>query len=98
MLFKHKRSRYFKTSKTGEAIANEIVSTLDSLNNPLQDCRSQGNDNGANMRGAIKGVQNRVLEKKESAIFLPIYFTNYIFPNDNEPTNCIKYFDYLVTI
>ena len=50
-------------------IANEIVSTLDSLYVPLQDFRSQGYDNGANMRKAIKGAQNKILEKNESAIF-----------------------------
>ncbi|XP_066436824.1 zinc finger MYM-type protein 1-like [Eleutherodactylus coqui] len=59
------------SSKTSEAITNEIISTLDSFNIPLDDCRSQRYDSGANMRGQVNGVQSRVFEKNNSVIFSP---------------------------
>jgi hypothetical protein len=40
-------------------------------NVPLQDCCSQGYDNGANMRGKINGVKARILEKNRCALFSP---------------------------
>ena len=33
--------------------------------------RSQGYDNGANMRGKINGVKSRILEKNKCALFSP---------------------------
>ncbi|KAJ8893955.1 hypothetical protein PR048_006556 [Dryococelus australis] len=57
--------------KTGEAITDEILPTLETLQVPLADCRAQGYDNGSNMRGHISGVQSRTLEKNEFAIFSP---------------------------
>lgn len=34
-------------------------------------CRSQGYDNGANMRGRNKGVQARILSQERRALFMP---------------------------
>jgi len=59
------------TGKTGKKITEEILSTLEAHNIPLEDCRSQGYDNGANMRGPINGVKARILEKNERALFSP---------------------------
>ncbi|KAJ8870106.1 hypothetical protein PR048_029118 [Dryococelus australis] len=41
--------------KTGEAITDEILSTLETLQVPLADCHAQGCDNGSNMQGHISG-------------------------------------------
>lgn len=59
------------SGKCGEAISQQILSTLETLNVPLADCRSQGYDNGSNMRGDINGVKARLLELNDSAIFSP---------------------------
>lgn len=59
------------SGKTGEVITDEILSALDNIGVPLSDCRAQGYDNGSNMRGHTKGVQSRILEKNQSAIFSP---------------------------
>lgn len=55
--------------KTGEAIYDLIRTTLKQYKIPLSDCRGQGYDNGSNMRGAYKGVQARILEDNNLALF-----------------------------
>jgi len=57
------------SKKTGEAIYDLIRTTLKQYNIPLSDCRGQGYDNGSNMRGAYKGVQARILEDNNFAIY-----------------------------
>ncbi|XP_075042362.1 zinc finger MYM-type protein 1-like [Mixophyes fleayi] len=57
--------------KTGEAIADLILETLQKRNIPINDCRGQGYDNGSNMSGAYKGVQARILQVNSLAIFSP---------------------------
>ncbi|CAJ0949525.1 unnamed protein product [Ranitomeya imitator] len=55
--------------KTGEQIANMIISRLHEHAIDLKDCRGQGYDNGANMSGRIKGVRAKILEKFPRALF-----------------------------
>lgn len=50
--------------KTVQAIANLICDTLNKYEIPLEDCRAQGYDNGANMKGAYNGAQSHILKKK----------------------------------
>lgn len=57
------------SKKTGEAIYDLIRTTLKQYNIPLSDCRGQGYDNGSNMRGAYKGVQARILENNNFAVY-----------------------------
>jgi len=57
------------SKKTGEAIYDLIRTTLKQYNIPLSDCRGQGYDNGSNMRGAYKGVQARILEDNNFAVY-----------------------------
>jgi len=49
-------------STTGAALADLIVDTITRLNLDIHLCRSQTYDGASNMRGAIKGVQARMLE------------------------------------
>ena len=58
-------------NKTGEAIAELIISTLKRHKIPLDDCRGQGYDNGSNMRGQYKGAQSRILKNHPLAAFAP---------------------------
>ncbi|XP_077105406.1 zinc finger MYM-type protein 1-like [Ranitomeya variabilis] len=60
---------FFK--KTGEQIADMIISRLHEHAIDLKDCRGQGYDNGANMSGRIKGVRAKILEKFPRALFSP---------------------------
>ncbi|XP_075715601.1 zinc finger MYM-type protein 1-like [Rhinoderma darwinii] len=57
--------------KTGEEIAEMIISRLSEHAIDLKDCRGQGYDNGANMSGRIKGVRARIQERYPTAIFCP---------------------------
>ena len=57
--------------KTGEEIAETLISRLDEHGIDLKDCRGQGFDNGANMAGKMKGVQARILQKNDAALFSP---------------------------
>lgn len=43
--------------KSGQDIADMIISELVKHNIPLEDCRGQGYDNGSNMSGKFKGAQ-----------------------------------------
>lgn len=57
--------------KTGKDIAELIKSTLAKYKIPLEDCRGQGYDNGANMKGIYKGVQSRILKENNLALYSP---------------------------
>ena len=59
------------SKKTGEEIANMIQNFLSDNSIPLDDCRGQGYDNGANMAGKNKGVKAHLLENNSLAIFSP---------------------------
>ena len=55
--------------KTGEALANCILSLLDRLNLDFKMCVGQAYDNGANMSGKAKGVQARLKELNPGCLF-----------------------------
>lgn len=57
--------------KTGQEISEMILEVLQSNGIPLQDCRGQGYDNGANMSGKVKGVQAQILKVNPLATFSP---------------------------
>jgi hypothetical protein len=56
---------------TAESLTNCIITELKQLGVPLQNCRGQGYDNGANMRGERSGVQRRLLDINPLAFFVP---------------------------
>ena len=56
---------------TGEYLAKTVLQFLQDREINLADCRGQGYDNGANMRGPNKGVQARLLSLNSRAIFVP---------------------------
>lgn len=56
---------------TGESLTDEIIQELANLNISLEDCRGQGYDNGANMKGEKSGVQKRILNLNPLAFFVP---------------------------
>ncbi|KAI2665721.1 52 kDa repressor of the inhibitor of the protein kinase [Labeo rohita] len=56
---------------TGLGLSTLILKRLEELNIPFQDCRGQSYNNGANMKGRIKGVQARLLEKNPHALYVP---------------------------
>ncbi|XP_004212075.2 zinc finger MYM-type protein 1-like [Hydra vulgaris] len=57
--------------KTGEDIANIIISTLQKHKISLMCCRGQGYDNGSNMKGSVKGAQARILQHYSLATYSP---------------------------
>ncbi|KAL4119436.1 hypothetical protein QTP88_012245 [Uroleucon formosanum] len=63
----------FKTveSSTGLSLTDLLLKALAEKNISFQDCRGQGYDNGANMKGQKKGVQARVLSMNPRATFVP---------------------------
>ncbi|XP_075060835.1 zinc finger MYM-type protein 1-like [Mixophyes fleayi] len=58
-------------NKTGEEVAEKLLSRLNEHGIDVKDCRGQGYDNGANMSGKIKGVRARIEEKYPTATFCP---------------------------
>lgn len=56
---------------TGEGLTELIITHLTNLGLDLKCLRGQGYDNGANMKGVRKGVQNRILEKYPRAFYVP---------------------------
>lgn len=57
--------------KTGQAIKQLILDTLEKYSISLQNCRAQSYDNGSNMSGAYKGVQALLLQLNPLALFSP---------------------------
>src|SRR5215469_15976066 len=56
---------------TGSGLAEECIKKLDDLNLRLENCRGQGYDNGANMKGCNRGVQKRLLELNPKSFYVP---------------------------
>jgi len=58
-------------SKTGEALASQIINKIQTDGLNIENCRAQCYDNGSNMAGKYKGVQARILARNEFAYFVP---------------------------
>ena len=58
-------------STTSENLTNVVVQKLEEINLPLENCRGQAYDNGANMSGKNTGLQRRILDLNPLALFLP---------------------------
>ncbi|XP_026396830.1 zinc finger MYM-type protein 1-like [Papaver somniferum] len=56
---------------TGEGLFSELEDALEKLNLNIDDIRWKGYDNGSNMNGKEKGVQNRLLEINPRAFYSP---------------------------
>lgn len=57
--------------KTGEGLASDIMKKLQDDQLDIQDARGQGYNNGANMAGNYRGVQARIQEKNNLALYIP---------------------------
>lgn len=56
---------------TGLGLTEILFTKLAALKLSIANCRGQGYDNGANMRGRNKGVQARILSQERRALFMP---------------------------
>uniref|UniRef100_A0A452GQH4 DUF4371 domain-containing protein n=1 Tax=Gopherus agassizii TaxID=38772 RepID=A0A452GQH4_9SAUR len=56
---------------TGEGLLEAFLEKANNLGIDIADLRGQAYDNGANMRGKNKGVQARMLEINNSALYVP---------------------------
>ena len=56
---------------SGLGLFNVLIETLDKLDLNVADVRGQGYDNGSNMKGQNKGVQNRLLQINPKALYMP---------------------------
>ncbi|CAD0206693.1 unnamed protein product [Chrysodeixis includens] len=56
---------------TGEKLTEVIIDILNKHGLELNDCRGQGYDNGANMKGKNVGVQRRILDINPLAVYVP---------------------------
>lgn len=56
---------------TGKGLSTKILEELEKKKIDIQNCRGQGYDNGANMKGKDNGVQKNILNKNPLAFFLP---------------------------
>ena len=56
---------------SGLGLFNELKNALHNHKLNIGDIRGQGYDNGSNMRGKHKGVQNRLLEVNPRALYTP---------------------------
>ena len=62
---------FVTTDQTGKGLTASILAELESLGLDLKDCRGQGYDNGANMKGQHNGVQAHILRLNPLAYFMP---------------------------
>lgn len=56
---------------TGRGLYETIMLILDQLGIKISECRGQGYDNGANMRGIYQGVQGNILLVNLKAFYIP---------------------------
>ncbi|XP_025406733.1 zinc finger MYM-type protein 1-like [Sipha flava] len=59
------------SESTGESLTELLLKTLKENNLDIMNCRGQGYDNGANMKGHKKCVQARILALNPKAAFMP---------------------------
>jgi len=59
------------SESTGESLTELLLKTLRENKLDIMNCRGQGYDNGANMKGHKKGVQARILALNSKAAFMP---------------------------
>lgn len=58
---------------TGEELTEVIIDVLNKHGLELNDCRGQGYDNGANMKGKNSGVQRRILDVNPLAVYCTLW-------------------------
>ena len=56
---------------TGKGLSDLLLVAIDKLGLNIDDCRGQGYNNGANMKGKHKGVQAHILRTNSRAFFTP---------------------------
>lgn len=56
---------------TGKGLSDILIATLKKLGLNIDDCRGQGYDNGANMKGKNQGVQAHIMRTNSRAFFTP---------------------------
>ncbi|KAJ3692306.1 hypothetical protein LUZ60_012656 [Juncus effusus] len=83
---------------TGEALFNELKEALVRLELNIDDVRGQGYDNGSNMKGKYKGVQNRVLKINPRALFIPCGWHNLNLMLCDMANSCVKGHDFFNAI
>lgn len=59
------------SDQTGKGLSNALLAELEALGLSINDCRGQGYDNGANMKGQNQGVQTHILRLNPRAYFMP---------------------------
>ncbi len=57
------------TDQTGQGLSDSLLASINRMGLLISDCRGQGYDNGANMKGQSKGVQARILRLNPRAFF-----------------------------
>lgn len=70
---------------TGEILTEVIINVLNKYGLELNDCRGQGYDNGANMKGKNIGVQRRIPDINPLAVYVSFGYHSY---NRNSNMRC----------
>ena len=56
---------------SGKGLFNEVISVIKSLELDINDVRGQEYDNGSNMKGKKKGVQERIIDINPKSFYTP---------------------------
>lgn len=75
---------------TGEKLADYVINKLQDLGLSLVNCRGQGYDNGANMRGEKSGVQRRLLNINPLAFFVPCGSHSWNLVLGDAASSCVQ--------
>ena len=59
------------TDTSGKGMSETVLKKLQEYDLDISNCRGQGYDNGANMKGKHSGLQKQILEKNKRAFFVP---------------------------
>lgn len=83
---------------TGEGLYQIILDVLRDNNLDLQNCRGQGYDNGANMKGKNKGVQARLMRDNPRAFYMPCGCHSLNLVVGDSATSCLESTSFFGTV
>jgi hypothetical protein len=63
---------------TAKGLSDLLLAAIERLGLNIDDCRGQGYDNGANMKGKNEGVQAHTLRENSRAFFTPCVCHNIL--------------------
>lgn len=89
------------TGHTGKEMSNAFLKYIQEIGLDIKNCRSQSYDNASNMSGRYKGMQAKICEKNELALYVPCFGHSLNLVGRNAANACMKatvFFDFVQSL